>query len=214
MNGNVATYSGHSFMPPTNKRNLDLRLDLNLMNLNNGSTPCTPNGKIKVYMNNITTSVTKARNSSNEWRRCKLDKQNCISLESVLETFNSSISEEQAWAICFSFIKCIQKLTKKDFKFKKNQKTTNNNLNEFDFQIYLHKDGYVHEKTIFQQLTNQLDELNNHDLNGIKNEQNKSTTNGLSNDKTESEDDLNENDLMNRIGIIKELNEQEVCDKI
>ena len=199
MNGNVATYSG-TYMPQTSKRNLDLRLDLNLMNLNNNSTPCTPNGKIKVFMNNIATSVTKVKNSSTEWRRCRLDKDNCLSLESVLETFNSSISEEQAWAICFSFIRCIQKLTRKGFKFKLNKtqsSNSNNNLNDQEFILYLHKDGHVHKKTIFQLLNSQLFDFN--ELNcesNCKNELN--CSNGLN----------DENCFMN--GAIKELNEQEV----
>ena len=173
MNGNVAAAHSGTLMAPTNKHNLDLRLDLNLMSIGNSSTPCTPNGKIKVFMNNIASGVTKAKSSSSEWRRCRLDAQNCISLGSVLETFNSSISEEQAWAICFGFIGCIRTLTGRGFKFK-----CNGQFEEPEFVLYLHRDGYVHEKTILR-LLGRFDESaseHRHDTNG--------TANGSANDST------------------------------
>lgn len=173
MNGNVAAAHSGIQMPATNKHNLDLRLDLNLMNLNAGSTPVTPNGKIKVFMNNIASGVTKAKAASSEWRRCRLDSQNCISLAAVLETFNSSISEEQAWAICFGFVRCIRTLAKKGFKFKRGQ------LAESEFVLYLHRDGYVHEKTIIQ-LFNRSDESNDslHETNGSANDSAIGSVNG------------------------------------
>lgn len=239
MNGNVAAAYGGTQMPQTTKRNLDLRLDLNLMSLGSGSTPATPNGKIKVFMNNITSSVTKAKNASSEWRRCRLDAQNCISLAAVLETFNSSISEEQAWAICFGFVRCVRSLTKKGFKFKRGQPSTRCG-DAGEFVLYLHRDGYVHEKTIFK-LLNRFDETSDlHETNGSANDSaigsangsliesngtpNGHLTNGLSNSTTNGQNggpidqrtDRPANGTINghhhddETGPAKELHEQEV----
>lgn len=215
MNANVATYSG-TYMPHMDKSNL--RLDLNLMNLNmtnSSSTPCTPNGKIKVYMNNIASNVTKVKNASTdckEWRRCRFDRHNCISLEGVLETFNSSISEEQAWAICFSFIKCIQTLKRKGFKFRDQySKSSQNDADQNEFAIYLHKDGYVHEKTIFQYIGQSYESYESaNELNGIDDPGDMNQSNELNgNDELNGLDecDLYGNDLLNTT---KELNEREV----
>lgn len=132
--------------------------------------------RISIITNDIASNMTKYTNQKNQltkqWKRCKLDEDCCINLDSVLETFNSSISEEQAWSICFGFVNCIQNLTRKGVKFRRQPFKTNNNSTQNDFIIYLHKDGYIHEKTIFQPFneSNQFKdefELNEQEVNEI-----------------------------------------------
>lgn len=72
--------------------------------------------------------------------RCALDSKGCVKLSSILQSFNASISEEQAWAICYQTSKCIRKEWEKD---------TRKCYCLFDTEeIQIHKDGYVHPATI------------------------------------------------------------------
>ena len=72
--------------------------------------------------------------------KCKLDADECISLLDILISFNSPISEEHAWALCYECAKCF-----------KNAYSKNGDkcrlVKKLD-QVLLHKDGYVHAKSI------------------------------------------------------------------
>lgn len=93
---------------------------------------------------------------------CKLDSFDCLTLDQVLETFNSPINEEQAWAICFQFVQCVRSLNRKRAQYKDRRQTqrcpdfvsspTHNNNHE-RLQLHLHQRGFVHENTLFAQGT-------------------------------------------------------------
>lgn len=72
--------------------------------------------------------------------KCKLDADECVSLSDILISFNAPISEEHAWALCYQCAKCF-----------KNAYTKNRDkcrlVKKLD-QVLLHKEGYVHPKTI------------------------------------------------------------------
>lgn len=65
---------------------------------------------------------------------CNLDEDGCISLLTVLRIING-INEQQAWAICYGTAKLMQDIKHPSPLF---------NL----AQIYIHRDGYIHEKSV------------------------------------------------------------------
>lgn len=116
-------------------------------------------------------------NGDSDSRWCRLDSNKCIALDEVLETFNSPINEEQAWAICFQFVQCIRSILRKRYEsahvqdeqdesctvspgkpdscrspvrlsFSGTPAHANNNNHE-RLQLHLHRDGLVHENTLF-----------------------------------------------------------------
>jgi len=44
------------------------------------------------------------------WRGCQLDKEECLSLEQILQSFSAPISEEHAWAVIHQALQCLSKL--------------------------------------------------------------------------------------------------------
>ncbi|XP_069949748.1 protein spire homolog 1 isoform X3 [Cherax quadricarinatus] len=70
---------------------------------------------------------------------CALDPRGCISLECILLAFSAPISEEQAWALCYTTIQCFFAIRDED----KSKATLSTSLKH----VILHKDGYVHEDT-------------------------------------------------------------------
>lgn len=70
---------------------------------------------------------------------CALDPRGCINLESILSAFNAPISEEQAWARCYTFVQCYFDLRDED----KSKVVLSTSLKH----VILHKDGYVHQDT-------------------------------------------------------------------
>lgn len=64
--------------------------------------------------------------------RCKLDDQQCLSLENILLLYNQPINEEEAWALCYQITKRMSELPDNElFPIKKFK------------QILLHKDGNI-----------------------------------------------------------------------
>uniref|UniRef100_A0A8D9ER08 Protein spire n=1 Tax=Cacopsylla melanoneura TaxID=428564 RepID=A0A8D9ER08_9HEMI len=73
-------------------------------------------------------------------KKCILDSDLCVSLKHILFSFNAPISEEQAWALVYQFSKCFcSVLSDQDNQSKFLTKPK---------EIFLHRDGYVHSKTI------------------------------------------------------------------
>lgn len=70
---------------------------------------------------------------------CALDPRGCINLESILSAFNAPISEEQAWALCYTFVQCYFDLRDED----KSKVVLSTSLKH----VILHKDGFVHQDT-------------------------------------------------------------------
>lgn len=73
-------------------------------------------------------------------KKCILDSDLCVSLRNILVSFNAPISEEQAWALVYNFAKCFC-----------NEASDQDNQSKFVSKpkdIFLHRDGYVHSKTI------------------------------------------------------------------
>lgn len=71
---------------------------------------------------------------------CVLDASGCLDLESILTAFGAPISEEQAWALCYTTIQCFLDLKDED----KSKVSLSPSLTH----VILHKDGYVHEETL------------------------------------------------------------------
>lgn len=68
-----------------------------------------------------------------------LNSSNCISLQQILEAFNSSISEEHAWALCYQSARCFQRCIADG--------NTCYLVTE-PKHILLHKDGNIHPSTL------------------------------------------------------------------
>uniref|UniRef100_A0A0P4WU08 KIND domain-containing protein n=1 Tax=Scylla olivacea TaxID=85551 RepID=A0A0P4WU08_SCYOL len=71
---------------------------------------------------------------------CVLDARGCIDLESILTGFGAPISEEQAWALCYTTVQCF-------FDIKDGDKPKVS-LSPSLSHVILHKDGYVHQETL------------------------------------------------------------------
>ncbi|PZC86007.1 hypothetical protein B5X24_HaOG214372 [Helicoverpa armigera] len=68
-----------------------------------------------------------------------LDAADCITLQQILQAFNSTISEEHAWALFYQAARCFQKcLTDGPAGF----------LVTEPRHVLLHKDGTVHPSTL------------------------------------------------------------------
>lgn len=74
--------------------------------------------------------------------KCGVDKNECVSLLDILISFNGPINEEHAWALCYQCAKCFKAALEKDRGLCRVVK-------ELD-QILIHRDGQVHENTIFE----------------------------------------------------------------
>lgn len=74
--------------------------------------------------------------------RCRLNEEGAVCLRDILESFNSSIKEEQAWALCYQCARCFK------------DAIDNNGINkcypitDVD-HILLQSDGSIHSNTVF-----------------------------------------------------------------
>ena len=73
--------------------------------------------------------------------RTELDDQGCLVVADIVESFNTPISEEHAWAICYQAAKCGQGILSND-----NQKDSCLLVTSIHHLI-IHKDGHVHPAT-------------------------------------------------------------------
>lgn len=71
---------------------------------------------------------------------CKLDENDCVSLVNIIKSFNTPVSEEHAWALCYQCAKCF----KNAFEREPNRCRVVKNLEE----VLIHKDGFIHPSTI------------------------------------------------------------------
>lgn len=72
--------------------------------------------------------------------KCKLDKEDCISLSDILESFNGPINEEHAWALCYQCAKCFKNAYSKNADKCRLVKKLE--------QVILSKEGCVNSKSI------------------------------------------------------------------
>ncbi|CAL4084507.1 unnamed protein product, partial [Meganyctiphanes norvegica] len=70
---------------------------------------------------------------------CALDHRGCVPLKKILIGFGAPISEEQAWALCYTCIQCYQDISVED----RSKCVLVTDLNH----IVLNKDGFVHSTT-------------------------------------------------------------------
>lgn len=70
-----------------------------------------------------------------------LDAADCISLQQILQAFNSTISEEHAWALFHQSARCLQKCL--------SEGATCYLVTE-PRHVLLHKDGSVHPSTLLR----------------------------------------------------------------
>ena len=75
--------------------------------------------------------------------RCTLDDDQCLSLQDILVSFQAAINEEQAWALCYETVKCFSQHY---------QSTSQCYLITDPLHLSIHKDGYVHPKSLFAKL--------------------------------------------------------------
>ncbi|KAL0112020.1 hypothetical protein PUN28_013326 [Cardiocondyla obscurior] len=78
-----------------------------------------------------TVAITKKEDASTR-PKCKLDSHGTLNLQDVLLMFDSPISEERAWALCYQIAKSMSHLTEKKFY----------EISELS-QIILHRDGDI-----------------------------------------------------------------------
>lgn len=64
--------------------------------------------------------------------KCKLDSHGCLNLQDILLMFDSPISQERAWALCYQIANSLSRLTENKFY----------EISEFS-QIILHKNGDI-----------------------------------------------------------------------
>lgn len=81
--------------------------------------------------------------------RCALDKNECVNVQDLLISYNSSLNEEHVWALCHQCVKCYR-----DYFNKANSDEGSNQrkvpvLVSALCHIKLHREGTVHEDTIF-----------------------------------------------------------------
>ncbi|KAI5704999.1 hypothetical protein M8J75_010959 [Diaphorina citri] len=75
-------------------------------------------------------------------KKCILDSDLCVSLKDILVSFNAPISEEHAWALVYQYAKCFCG------EVSENEKDVSSKLVTKPKAIFLHRDGYVHAKTV------------------------------------------------------------------
>lgn len=71
--------------------------------------------------------------------KCTVDEDQCLSLQDILASFQTAINEEQAWALCYQTVKC----------FRQHYQASQCYLITEPAHLFLHKDGYVHQKSLF-----------------------------------------------------------------
>lgn len=76
--------------------------------------------------------MVKKKENSSARPKCKLDLHGCLNLQDILLMFDSPISQERAWALCYLIVKGLSCLTENKFY----------EISEL-WQIVLHKDGDI-----------------------------------------------------------------------
>lgn len=64
--------------------------------------------------------------------KCKLDSHGCLNLQDILLIFDSPVSQDRAWALCYQIAKSLSRLMENKFY----------EISELS-QILLHKDGDI-----------------------------------------------------------------------
>ena len=77
-----------------------------------------------------------------------LNSNSCLSLEVVTESFSGPIKEEHAWAIIFECCKCLQKVFAAYVAGR--QKSSRVYLVTDLSQVFIHRDGRIHESTFLK----------------------------------------------------------------
>ncbi|XP_071042769.1 protein spire homolog 1, partial [Parasteatoda tepidariorum] len=72
--------------------------------------------------------------------RCSLDSNGCLRLSNILQAFSTSLSEEQAWAVCFQSAKCMINEWNSD--------SSSCYILSDPNHVYIHKDGWIHKNTV------------------------------------------------------------------
>lgn len=73
--------------------------------------------------------------------KCRLDEEGTVCLKDILESFNSSIREEHAWALCYQGARCFSQV------LKENGIERCYAVTDVD-QVRIYSDGNVHPSTI------------------------------------------------------------------
>lgn len=76
--------------------------------------------------------TVKKKGDSSARPKCKLDSHGCLNLQDILLMFDSPISQERAWALCYQIVKGLSRLTENKFY----------EISDL-WQIVLHKDGDI-----------------------------------------------------------------------
>ncbi|KAL6430280.1 hypothetical protein ACFW04_007773 [Cataglyphis niger] len=76
--------------------------------------------------------TVKKKGDSSARPKCKLDSHGCLNLQDILLMFDSPISQERAWALCYQIVKGLSHLTENKFY----------EISDL-WQIVLHKDGDI-----------------------------------------------------------------------
>lgn len=87
----------------------------------------------KATMDEQQRATVKKKEDTSTRPKCKLDSHGCLNLEDVLLMFDSPVSQERAWALCYQTAKGLLYLTENKFC----------EILEFS-QIILNKDGSIH----------------------------------------------------------------------
>lgn len=80
-------------------------------------------------------------NKSAPIKKCTLNDDQCLSLNDILCSFQTAINEEQAWALCYQLVKC----------FNEHYKPSHCYLITDPSHVLIHKEGFAHKKTLYQQ---------------------------------------------------------------
>jgi hypothetical protein len=95
------------------------------------------------------------------------DKDNCLSLNDILRSFNAPLSEEQAWSLIFQSVRLYRDFIHIEFidKKTKNERTQKSShrikVPKSTKSLNIHKDGFVHisdngESTTFSSYYNSI----------------------------------------------------------
>lgn len=79
------------------------------------------------------------------------DKDNCLSLDDILRSFNAPLSEEQAWSLIYQTVLLYRNFIRIEFIDRSTKKDTNNKKSSHRIKVpkspknlNIHKDGSVH----------------------------------------------------------------------
>lgn len=102
-----------------------------------------PRTHVRIFSNvdKMANKVKKLPFWDTSWTPCKLNSDSCLNLEKITSSFSAPITEEHAWAIVFECVKCLKGI------FVEQKHTGPVFLVTNTEQIYLHREGRVHEST-------------------------------------------------------------------